>query len=65
MRESISRSRQFEEKLAGLYTIRVDEAVHRLRVGIAVGIAEYRSGDTVAQLLTRADALLYAAKNQR
>lgn len=65
LRESISRSRQFEEKLAGLYTIRVDEAVHRLRVGIAVGIAEYRSGDTVAQLLTRADALLYAAKNQR
>jgi len=65
LREAIGRSRQLEDKLTGHYTIRVEEAVHRLRVGVAVGIAEHRTGDTVAQLLTRADALLYAAKTQR
>lgn len=65
LKESISRSRQFEEKLAGLYTVSLDGAVHRLRIGVAIGIAEHRTSDTVAQLLARADALLYAAKNQR
>jgi diguanylate cyclase len=65
LKESVLRSRQFEEKLTGLYTIQLDGAVHRLRIGVAIGIAEHRTGDTVAQLLARADALLYAAKNQR
>lgn len=65
LKESVLRSRQIEEKLTGLYTVQVDGVVHRLRIGVAVGIAEHRTGDTVAQLLARADALLYAAKNQR
>lgn len=65
LKEAVLRSRQFEERLAGFYTIQVEGTAHRLRVGVAIGIAEHRSGDTAAQLLARADALLYAAKNER
>lgn len=65
LREAMGRSRHLEEKLTGNYTIRVEQATHRLRVGVAIGIAEHRAGDTVPQLLARADALLYAAKSQR
>ncbi len=65
LKESVLRSRQFEEKLSGFYTVRVQETAHRLRVGVAMGIAEHRTSDTAAQLLARADALLYAAKSER
>ena len=65
LKESVLRSRTFEEKLTGLYTIQVHQTVHRLRVGVAIGIAEHRTHDTAAQLLARADALLYAAKSER
>jgi diguanylate cyclase len=65
LKDAIVRSRQFEEKLSGFYMIRVEDTTHRLRVGVAIGIAEHRTGDTVAQLLARADALLYAAKSER
>lgn len=65
LKDAILRARQLEQKLIGFYNIRVEETVHRVRVGVAAGIAEHRTGDTVAQLLARADALLYAAKTDR
>jgi diguanylate cyclase (GGDEF)-like protein len=36
---------------------------HSVRVTISAGVAEYRSGDTSAALLNRADERLYAAKS--
>jgi len=40
----------------------VESGAHTIRVTLSIGVAVAHSGDSVAQLLERADTALYAAK---
>lgn len=51
-----------ERLAAGLKDMHVTRAEPRYRVTVSVGITEYRQGDTIQQLLDRADRALYDAK---
>ncbi|MBO6556910.1 MAG: diguanylate cyclase [Pseudomonadales bacterium] len=51
-----------ERLVAGLRDMHVTRAEPRYRVTVSVGITEYRQGDTIQQMLDRADRALYDAK---
>ena len=48
----------------GRYTLNVNGVTHKVVVDAAIGIAEYQFGESVTQLLARADAAMYANKAQ-
>jgi diguanylate cyclase (GGDEF)-like protein len=51
-----------ERLAAGLKDMPVTRVEPRYRITTSVGITEYRQGDTIQQLIERADKALYDAK---
>ncbi|MGC4048442.1 MAG: GGDEF domain-containing protein [Paludibaculum sp.] len=62
--DAMSRSKALEQNLAGDYRIQVGGNDLRIRLTLSIGIAEYRPGETVDQLLARADQSLYTHKQR-
>lgn len=62
--DAMTRSRMLEQTLGGDYCIRVDGNQLRIRLTLSIGIAEYRPGETVDQLMARADQSLYTHKHR-
>ncbi len=46
----------------GQYTLTVNGVNHKVDVSASVGLAEFRAGETAAQLIERADTAMYAEK---
>ncbi|MCS7026806.1 MAG: diguanylate cyclase [Bryobacteraceae bacterium] len=61
-RDAIVRSGQLADKLCGRYTLRVGGEEIRVDVSAAVGLAEYRSGQTLHQVIQRARTAIAAQK---
>jgi len=56
-------SRQFAERVRReVHAMRLDAAMAGIELSISAGVAEHQPGETLAELLQRADAALYAAK---
>jgi len=56
-------SRQFAERVRReVRALRLDDALGGIELSISAGVAEHQPGETLAELLQRADAALYAAK---
>lgn len=60
--DAMTRSRMLEQTLCGDYSIHVEGRPLRIRLTLSIGIAEYRPGETVDQLMARADQSLYTHK---
>lgn len=65
LRDAMARARLLEQTLAGDYQLAVGSETLRLRVGLAMGVAEHRPGEPLADLLQRADQGLYQSKGLR
>lgn len=59
---AMARARMLESSLSGDYRIQADGKQLRVRLGFSIGVSEYRLGETVQQVVARADKLLYQAK---
>ncbi|MBN9659449.1 MAG: GGDEF domain-containing protein [Acidobacteria bacterium] len=64
LEDAIPRSKGLEQSLEGDYRIRIGGKDLRIRLTLSIGIAEYRPGETVDQLLARADQALYSHKHR-
>lgn len=65
LRDAMARARLLEQSLGGEYQLTMGGQTLRLRVGMAVGVAEHRPGETLDALLKRADAGMYECKRVR
>lgn len=65
MRDAMSRARLLEQLLTGDYQLSVGGETRRARVGMAMGLAEHRPGESLEDLLHRADQALYQRKAVR
>lgn len=65
LRDAMTRARFLEQALSGDYQLTVAGETLRLRVGLSMGIAEYREGESLENLLGRADQALYQRKAAR
>lgn len=63
--DALARSRLLESSLRGQYCLEVGATPVRVQVGLSIGVAEHRAGETADQLLARADQLLYLTKANR
>jgi diguanylate cyclase len=63
--DAMVRSRLLEGALRGEYVLQRDGSPIRLNVGVSIGVAEHRAGESADQLLARADQLLYSCKANR
>ncbi|MGC8758877.1 MAG: diguanylate cyclase [Bryobacteraceae bacterium] len=63
--DAMTRARFLEQALTGDYQFSVGGETLRLRVGVAMGLAEHREGETLEEVLGRADLALYQRKGQR
>lgn len=61
-RDAIVRSGQLSDKLCGRYALRVAGEEIRVEVSSAIGVAEYRSGQSLQQVIERARAAIAAQK---
>jgi PleD family two-component response regulator len=63
MSDALARVRQMESRLIGPYSIRRESGNPiRLEVGASIGLAERKEGESLEQLLARADQMLYQRK---
>lgn len=65
LRDAMARARLLEQSLAGDYQLSLGAETVRLRVGLAMGVAEHRPGESLDDLLRRADQALYQSKGIR
>ncbi|MCX7619102.1 MAG: hypothetical protein N2041_14345, partial [Tepidiforma sp.] len=61
----MTRARFLEQALGGDYQFVLGGETLRLRIGVAMGLAEHREGESLEQLLQRADQALYQRKAER
>ncbi|QOY85336.1 GGDEF domain-containing protein [Paludibaculum fermentans] len=62
--DAMARTRLLQQNLSGEYSIRLSGKSLRIQLTVSIGIAEYRPGETVNQLMTRADESLYTHKHR-
>ncbi|MGJ5815031.1 diguanylate cyclase domain-containing protein [Paludibaculum fermentans] len=62
--DAMARTRLLQQSLSGDYSIRVSGKPLRLHLTLSIGIAEYRPGESIDQLMTRADESLYTCKHR-
>lgn len=60
--EAMQRARTLDAQLRGDYRLEYAQRQVRVSIGLSIGVAEHRAGETVANLLRRADQLLYLKK---
>jgi diguanylate cyclase len=60
--DAMARARTLDAQLRGDYRLECGQRPVRITLGLSIGVAEHRAGETVADLLRRADQLLYHAK---
>lgn len=65
MRDAMKRAQLLEQTLRGEYALKMEPRPVRVNLGITLGVAEYKAGETADQLLARADSVLYARKQRR
>lgn len=65
LRDAMTRARFLEQALTGDYQFVLGGETLRLRVGVAMGLAEYREGEPLEAVLARADQALYQRKAER
>lgn len=65
LRDAMARARLLEQALSGDYQLPVGGETLRVRVGLSMGVAEYRPGEPLEDLLHRADQALYQIKARR
>lgn len=65
LRDAMARARLIEQSLTGDYRLAVAGETLHVRVGVSMGVAEYRTGETLESLLHRADQGLYQSKGHR
>ncbi len=65
LRDAMARARLLEQTLSGDYQLAVSGETLRLRVGLALGVAEHQPGEPLENLLHRADQALYQSKTRR
>ncbi len=65
LRDAMARARLLEQTLSGDYQLAVSGETVRLRVGLAMGVAEHQPGEPLENLLYRADQALYQIKTRR
>lgn len=63
--DAMARSRILERQLSGEYRLEVEGRTLRLPLSLTMALAEYRRGETVEQVIARADTMLYASKASR
>ncbi|MBI5280316.1 MAG: diguanylate cyclase [Candidatus Solibacter usitatus] len=63
--DAMSRSQLLEQTLRGDYTVAPSGKAIKVRIGVTVGVAEHKQGESAEQLTARADALLYTRKQAR
>ncbi len=63
--DAIKKSQSLEQQLRGEYVLKMDPRPVRVNLGVTMGAAEYKPGETADQLLARADCALYAHKERR
>lgn len=62
--DALARSRLLETALCGNYALELPSPL-RVSVGVSIGVAEHRAGESADHLLARADQLLYHTKANR
>ena len=62
--DALARCRLLETTLCGSYTLEQPSPL-RVHVGVSIGVAEHRAGESADELLARADELLYHTKARR
>lgn len=65
LRDAMKRAQLLEQALRGEYVLKMEPRTARVNLGISLGVAEYKPGETANQLLARADSVLYARKERR
>ena len=65
LRDAMKRSQMLEQTLCGEYVLKMESRNVRVNLGISLGVAEHKPGETADQLLARADSVLYARKDRR
>lgn len=65
LRDAMKRAQLLEQAIRGEYTLKVEPHSVRVNLGISLGVAEHKPGETADQLLARADSVLYARKDRR
>lgn len=65
LRDAMTRARFLEQALTGDYQFTIGGETLRLRVGVAMGLAEHREGESLEAVLARADQALYQRKAER
>ena len=65
LRDAMARARLLEQALSGHYQVHVGGEALRLRVGLSMGVAEHRPGESLEDTLRRADQALYQSKGSR
>jgi PleD family two-component response regulator len=61
----MARSRVMERNLSGEYRLDCEGKHLRVPLTFTLAVAEYRRGETVEQVIARADSLLYSSKAGR
>lgn len=62
LRDATAQIERIERWVLGDYTIRVGEASHKVPVSAAIGAAAWNAGDSLRELLDRADKAMYRDK---
>ncbi len=63
--DAITISRRLAQTVCGRYNLMVNGSSVTVDVSAAIGVAQYKPGETIEQLFSRADAGLYGAKGTR
>jgi diguanylate cyclase (GGDEF)-like protein len=62
LRDAVARAKEVAGHVCGVYSLNVCGVGSKVNVTASFGVAEYRAGESRADLFRRADALLYAEK---
>jgi diguanylate cyclase (GGDEF)-like protein len=65
LRDAMARARLLEQSLTGDYQLSLGGETRRVRVSLSMGLAEHRPGESLEDLLRRADQGLYQSKGVR
>jgi len=63
-KEATSRIQPLREKVCGDYTLRSTGTATKVKVGASIGLAAWRKGEPMADLITRADKAMYEDKQR-